>query len=229
MNRFPWDLRYDAPLELPGAFYPGLPPRGPMVLPGSYTLKLEVDGKTAVAPLQVREDPRVKTTPQALSSLLALQLQVRDRMSALHETVLEIRDARDQLAGLKKRAGGDRRFAPVVTRAGQAVAELTSIERRLVAVDVKSTEGTLRFPVQLNEQFESLRGILEAADAAPVPAVSDVFAEYDAALQTQIARWRALRNGELPAINAQARSLELPALRLPAEAGAQGAGAGANK
>jgi photosystem II stability/assembly factor-like uncharacterized protein len=228
MNRFPWDLRYDAPLELPGAFYPGLPPRGPMVVPGTYTLKLEVDGKTATAQLQVREDPRVKATPQALSSLLALQLQLRDRMSALHETVLAIRDARDQLSGLEKRAGSDPRFAPVMTRAGKAVTELTSIERRLVAVDVKSTEGTLRFPVQLNEQFESLRQALESADAAPVPALSEVFAEYDGALQAQIARWRTLRTGELPAINAQARSLELPALWLPAES-AQGAGAGANK
>jgi hypothetical protein len=228
MSRFPWDLRYDAPVELPGAFYPGLPPRGPMVLPGSYTLKLEVDGKTAVASLQVRQDPRVKASPQALAELLALQLEVRDRMSALHEAVLAIRDARDQLAGLQKRTANDPRFAPVAARAGKAVSDLTAIERRLVAVDVKSTEGTLRFPVQLNEQLESLRGALESADAAPVPALAKVFADYDGALQRELGRWRALR-GELQAINAQARSLDLPALWLPAERGARGAGAGANK
>jgi len=151
-------------------------------------------------------------------------------MSALHEAVLAIRDARDQLAGLRKRAGKDARFAPLVTRAGKAVTDLTDIERRLVAVDVKSTEGTLRFPVQLNEQFESLREVLESADAAPVPAVSEVFTEYDGALQAQLGKWHALRTGELPAINAQARSLELPALLLPgSEPSVHGAGVGAGK
>jgi hypothetical protein len=220
MNRFPWDLRYDPPTELPGAFYPGLPPRGPVVTPGVYTIRLEVDGKTATAPLEVKPDPRVRATPAALAQLLALQLQVRDRMSALHEGVLQVRDARDQLAALQKRAGRDARFAALVTRAGKAIAQLTDVERKLVAVDVKSTEGTLRFPVQLNEQFETLRELLESADAAPVPALSDVFAEYDSALQTELGKWRELRSGELAAINSDAQRLNVPAVTLPEERGA---------
>ncbi|MFN2570764.1 MAG: WD40/YVTN/BNR-like repeat-containing protein [Gemmatimonadales bacterium] len=226
MNRFPWDLRYDAPSELPGAFYPGLPPRGPVVAPGVYTLRLEVDGRSATTTMEVKPDPRVKTTPAAFAQLLALQLQVRDRMSTLHEGVLSIRDARDQLAALQKRAGKDSRFAPLVTRAGNAIGQLTEIERKLVAVDVKSTEGTLRFPVQLNEQFESLRELLEFADAAPVPAVSEVFAEYDSALQTQLGKWRDLRTSELSAINVDARRLDLPAVTLPQEPGATRVGGG---
>ena len=42
MNRFVWDLRYDDPVQIPGAFYAGLPPRGPIALPGNYTVKLTV-------------------------------------------------------------------------------------------------------------------------------------------------------------------------------------------
>jgi chromosome segregation ATPase len=214
MNRFPWDLRYDSPAELPGAFYPGLPPRGPMVLPGKYTLRLEADGQVATAPMEVKLDPRVRTTPAELAELVELQLSVRDRMSILHETVLVLRAARDQLSALSRRAAKESRFAPLLTRAAAASAALTEVERRLVAVDVKSTEGTLRFPVQLNEQLESLRESLEGADAAPVPALREVFASYDKALQAGLARFVQLRS-EIEAVNDEARKLELPAISLP--------------
>lgn len=215
MNRFPWDLRYDPPTELPGAFYAGLPPRGPLVLPGSYTLRLKASGQISTATLEVKPDPRVTAPPAALAELLELELVLRDRTSLLHDTVVSLRTARDQLGSLRGRAGKDPRFAQLAARAETISGALTEVERRLVAVDVKSSEGTLRFPVQLNEQLESLRGMLEGADAAPVPALREVFASYDEALQAQVARWRQISTRDLEAINADARKLELPAVALP--------------
>ena len=40
MNRFVWDLRWSEPTQIPGAFYAGLPPWGPLALPGTYTVRL---------------------------------------------------------------------------------------------------------------------------------------------------------------------------------------------
>ena len=215
MNRFPYDMRYDAPAELPGAFYPGLPPRGPMLLPGTYTLRLKVEGKTATAPLELKPDPRVQATPQDLQQMLAIQLTVRERMSTLHEAVLQLRAERDQLAQLKARAGSDARFAALVGRADAASKALTDVERRLVAVDVKSTEGTLRFPVQLNEQLESLRDGLDYSDAAPVPAMREVLDDYTTALNAQLQKLAEVRTRDLAAVNEAARKLDLPAVSLP--------------
>jgi hypothetical protein len=58
MNRLVWDLRMDDPAQIPGAFYSGPTPRGPLVPPGSYTIKLTVDGKSWSAPLAVVPEPR---------------------------------------------------------------------------------------------------------------------------------------------------------------------------
>ena len=60
MNRFAWDLRYDDPVQTPGAFYSGNGPRGPLALPGDYQVKLTANGKSQTAPLHVVIDPRTK-------------------------------------------------------------------------------------------------------------------------------------------------------------------------
>ncbi|HEV2699680.1 MAG TPA: hypothetical protein VGU90_16935, partial [Terriglobales bacterium] len=80
-NRTNWDLRYDDPpafnLDLenqmnvaPGGFVtPG--PHGPQVIPGVYTLKLIVDGKTYTQTVTVHNDPRVGESAKVMASLRA--------------------------------------------------------------------------------------------------------------------------------------------------------------
>ncbi|HET8647092.1 MAG TPA: hypothetical protein VFO85_16465 [Vicinamibacteria bacterium] len=61
-NRLNWDLRYEAPVkpdpDSPGGGFFG-PPRGPLVLPGTYTVILSAGGREARREVQVREDPRI--------------------------------------------------------------------------------------------------------------------------------------------------------------------------
>jgi len=50
--------------------------RGPIDMPGSYTVKLTVDGKSFTAPLTLKMDPRVKTPPAGLQQQFDLAQQV---------------------------------------------------------------------------------------------------------------------------------------------------------
>jgi photosystem II stability/assembly factor-like uncharacterized protein len=79
MHRFVWDLRYPPPATLSheypiAAIEHDTPrePRGPWVLPGIYTVKLTVNGKSYSQPLTVRMDPRARITPAALAQQLSL-------------------------------------------------------------------------------------------------------------------------------------------------------------
>ena len=62
MHRFVWDLRPTPPPRPAGAGGGGSPfGRGAQpVLPGTYTVKLTVGGKSYTQPLQVKMDPRSK-------------------------------------------------------------------------------------------------------------------------------------------------------------------------
>ena len=77
-NRTNWDLRYDDPPgfnpdinnqmnSAPGTVQPA--PHGPLALPGTYTLKLLVDGTTSTQTLTVHNDPRVGEGATVMSDL----------------------------------------------------------------------------------------------------------------------------------------------------------------
>src|SRR5213083_318866 len=82
-NRTNWDLRADAPPVFTHTFEinanPGLTPPsplGPLVAPGSYTLRLTVDGKTYNQPITVVNDPRSPATAADVRAQYALETRV---------------------------------------------------------------------------------------------------------------------------------------------------------
>jgi hypothetical protein len=73
MHRFVWDLHESPPasdaVDLPiSANYENTPrvPQGALVVPGRYTVRLDVDGHTSSAPLEIAMDPRVTISRYAL-------------------------------------------------------------------------------------------------------------------------------------------------------------------
>ncbi len=117
-HRFVWDMRYTAP---PGArrshsiaaVLGRTPsgPHGPFAAPGTYTVRLIVDGAARDQALQVRLDPRVKISDQDLAlqteySMLAydryLDLQrLRDEVDAMLEAEGLATDRRDELRQIR--------------------------------------------------------------------------------------------------------------------------------
>jgi hypothetical protein len=75
MHRFVWDLHYPTPaaesFDYPiSAIFHDTPPdpQGPAALPGRYTVRLTVDGRTYSRDLIVKMDPRVTSTPADLAA-----------------------------------------------------------------------------------------------------------------------------------------------------------------
>ncbi|HWY15989.1 MAG TPA: hypothetical protein VNX86_12700 [Rhizomicrobium sp.] len=199
MNRFVWNLRYDDPVQIPGAFYVGLPPRGPIAAPGRYTVRFTLAGKSQSAPLELALDPRVHGGQQGLGQKFALSMQVYHDQDALHRAVNDIRDAKTMIADLHKKQG-----APALLAQGDGIAKsATAIEEQLMQVKIKSTEGNLNFPDMLNEQIYNFANLLEDADTAPTLQETTTYAGLHAQLATQLASWTKLKTGPLAQLRAQ--------------------------
>jgi hypothetical protein len=94
LHRFVWDLHYPMPpgvdVEYPIGATPGdtAPvPKGPSVVPGTYTVRLTVHGKTYAQPLTVKMDPRVKTPAVAVQQQFTLAKRVYDAMIKVHDRI----------------------------------------------------------------------------------------------------------------------------------------------
>src|SRR6266404_3060510 len=129
MNRFAWDIRYNDPIQIPGAFYAGDGPKGPLALPGDYQVKMTVAGKTQTAPLHLEIDPRTKGQEGALQKQFTLSMQVNDRISQLHQSVNEIREVKSQIKNLHSRFGQDERLKPALTAADDLDKKMSDVEQ----------------------------------------------------------------------------------------------------
>ena len=214
MNRYAWNLRYEEPTQIPGAFYSDDGPQGPLALPGDYTVRLTADGKSVTAPLKLALDPRVKDGA-GLPPQFALALQTRGQITALHRAVNEIRSVKAELAALHRRFGDDARLKPAYEAAEQLNKKMSAVEEVLLQVNVKGSEGNLAFPNMLNEEYDAFSHTIEAADTAPTQPQLDLAQNLSQRLDAQLKAWAQIKADELPKVNALVRQSEIPALFIP--------------
>jgi hypothetical protein len=176
MNRLIWDLRYDDPVQIPGAFYQGEAPRGPIVTPGQYQLRLKLGDKTRSAALTVIADPRVANSDAAVAAKTDLALATYHDIDTLHRAVNDIRARRKALKTAPASAGLD--------------AKLARIEEALVQVNMNGSEAGLAFPGMLNEQLAAFAGTLEDADTSPTKQQQALYTSLHQKLEAQLALWR---------------------------------------
>ena len=186
MNRFVWDLRMDDPVQIPGAFYSGEAPRGPIAAPGTYQVKLTLGGVSRTAPLVLVADPRTSADTSGIEAKTALAMATVHDIDALHRAVNEIREAKAKLGAQPTAA------SPPPERAAM-VHQLSEVEEALMQVNMKGSEANLAFPGMLNEQYATFAAMLEDADTAPTSQQLKRFQSLHDQLTVQLSAWTALK------------------------------------
>ena len=213
MNRFAWDLRYNDPTQVPGAFYTGTGPKGPLALPGDYQVKMTVAGKSQTAPLKIVIDPRNKGAEAALQKQLGLSIQVTDRISQLHQAINEIRDLKAQIKTLHFRFNDDEKLKSALAAADDLDKKMSDVEKELIQVNMKGSEGNLAFPSMLNERFDAFSHFIDAGDSTePTKSQLDVFQTLSKQLDDQLAKWTQIKSQEVAKVSDMIKQANLPGL-----------------
>lgn len=211
-NRFVWDLRYEPPVKVPGAAFTDYQPKGPLAVPGTYEARLIVQGKTITVPVEVKLDPRVKTSTGDLQKEFELGMKIRDRASDDHVAVNQIRDLRAQLKMLHKRLAANPHAKEILAAADALDKKMTAVEEELIQVKAKASEDTLNYPVKLDDKLISLGGMLDQADTAPTRQMDEEFSDLSSQLDVQLSRWHDLVSKDLADLNALMRKESISVL-----------------
>ena len=221
LNRFVWDLRYERAPKIPGystgEYDDGF--RGPLVLPGKYTVRLTAGGITAAVPLEVALDPRVKTPPADLEKQLELRVKIGQRLAQLNDTVNQIRDLRAQLKALRRRLSGDAARKELLAAADELDKKTTPIEEALIQPKLKSTQDPLNYPLRLDGKLAVLAGAVESADTPPTQQSYELFDALSQQVEAQLAHWGEIASRDLPALNERMQKENVPLIWLAPPAG----------
>jgi len=212
MHRWIWDLHYPAPIatrhDYPISAVPRDTPRfplGPNALPGSYTVRLTVDGKTFTSSLTVKMDPRVKAPASALQDKFKAEAHLASIMEESSRALIQGGSIREQLEKLNAQ-----------TTTADAV---QAFQKKLTAL-LGAAGGFFAPPSQevtlsrVNGQAGTLYQQVWQADAAPTSSQTEAVVAVERDGADVVQRWRAFVNSDLPTLNRILRESKTPEVRL---------------
>ena len=214
-----WDLRHEGAARIEGAKVDlGDPYAGPLVLPGTYTLRLTVGGETHTTPVEVRPDPRVEVSRADSEAQLAFALAVRDDLTRIAKIVRDLRAVREHVTARTQLLEGNEAAKELATEAQALVARLDVLESKLHNPEARVNYDILAGRaggVKLHSRLSPLYSWSSDGDGAPTAPIREMYDQLETELEALAAEWEALRETDLPALNAKARDLDLEFVPVP--------------
>jgi len=219
-HRFVWDLRYERPradryeymiAAVWGRDTP-LEPRGPLVLPGRYTVRLTVDGQRTEQPLRVTMDPRVTVAADVLSAQLDFQRRTIASMNASVDALQAVRGFRAGLEKRREKAGTSGSAGSVADAIGQADKEAHAIESGEAMGGGGRRRGGTGGLVGVNGTLSAIVKALDLSDTPPTAAQREGYDAAKAKLDELLASWKRLSDQGLAKLNAALRAKGIEAV-----------------
>jgi len=218
MHRFVWDMHYPPPESLNREFpisaiahdTPQVP-LGAWAMPGKYTVKLTVDGKTYEQPLTIRMDPRIKTSDADLRKQFEMEAGIVEGMNKTFEALQQVRSLRPQITDRAGKVKGA--LADSLAALDKQAAQLEGASQGAFFGVPPSGKQPENFST-LNQHFGQLLGVVDSADVAPTTQASAVYLELEDSLGKTLAQWKKLRDGDAAALNASLKKAHIAELDL---------------
>ena len=197
INRYVWDFREDGPVQWMGAAreeYRG-PKVGALVVPGTYTVNMILDGKPMTQTFVVKPDPRDAWTQADYEAGYAFNKKYLGDDGKI-DTVLNNLDALKKSLAAASQAASKAGNASLVTQIASAESARTGIFS-LFTADYHNDEDSIQRPGALREDVPS-GGFLRGGNQPPTAALLEYAARFDVTYQDAFAKYNAFVNGLAP-------------------------------
>ena len=218
LSRFVWDLHYEEANRVPGYFLweynDGA--RGPLALPGNYQVRLTANGKSATAPFEVKIDPRVTTSEGDLEKQFKLEMDVRDQLNRVYDSVNQIQDVREQLDGLKKRLVTGASTKSLFDGVRALDAKLIAVRDPLINFKISASEDSLAYAPGIDAKLAFLAmAVAGFADSAPTASQYQEFDKLKKQTDESLARWDQVRNADIASFQKLAAEQNVHSIFVP--------------
>ena len=247
LNRIVWDLRYEPPKQVEFRTTPpdnphiweeprfkghdtrpvihwgieGAQVTGPLAAPGKYSVRMHIAGQTVTKALDVVKDPAIEASDAELKTSTAMQIRVRDDMSASADMVNRLEVLRKQIEDALKANAGKANTVQALHDLDQ---KLEAVELRLVSkTDMYSDDKWYVEPYKVYQNLIWFNGVVNSgagdvaggADHRPTDASVLVLEGIERDLGSSKEAYRAVMDREVAAFNRSAQTLGLRPLDVP--------------
>lgn len=212
LNTFRWDMRYPAAKEVKGMILWWAQLDGPKALPGTYQVRMKMGDVSQTQTFEIKMDPRSSATKTDMQAQFDFLIKNRDKLTEMHEAILDMRSLKKQLSDWKSKASKDSSYTEISEMASSLMKELDTMEETLYQNKSRSPQDPLNFPIRLNNKLGHLGSLTSMGAYAPTDQAIAVqkmlFAEIDAVME----QWKETLSEKVPAFNALVEKAALPAL-----------------
>ncbi len=205
VNSVTWNLRYPDATSFPGMVLWGGSVTGPAAPPGTYQVRMTIDGKDQIQPLVVKRHPLYSASDADLVEQFNLAIQIRDQVSEADNAVIQIRSIKGQVADRLSKSAD----AKLKTASEMLTKNLTAVEEEIYQVRNQSGQDPLNFPIKLNNRLASLLSMVGHGDGKPIGNAEPVFKDLVAELKVQTDKLQQTLTRDLAAFNTEAKRLNL--------------------
>jgi photosystem II stability/assembly factor-like uncharacterized protein len=207
MNRFVWNLQYPGPDVIEGSQFSLAYTGGAWAPPGTYQVRVETGSSVQTVSLHVGPDPRFAgVSEEDLDAQFQLTLQVRNRLSEVHDALRALRSIREQTSSFVKLLDDSDYDAAVVTdirdRAEAIDVVLKEIEATLIQTENETGQDPINFPPMLDDQLAYLYSHVTTSYGMPTQGSYQRFEDLTAETQPPLDRLQALVADQVAAFNA---------------------------
>src|SRR5690606_24424210 len=150
---------------------------------------------------EIAADPRLEITQEDFQAQFDLLIEIRDKLSQVHEAVAHSRGLREQIRAWKQRFADAEGGEEIIALADEVMEKLEAAEGKLV--ESRSTGGAdvSNYPPMVNRKLASLADTVAFGDSRPPQQTYDVFAELSAYADEHIGELERLQSTELAELN----------------------------
>jgi photosystem II stability/assembly factor-like uncharacterized protein len=218
MHRWIWDLHYaSAGVGRGGEYAMFFRGGGIAALPGTYTVRLSVNGKSYTQPLTVKMDPRIKTPAAELQKQFATATEISQKQTDVRETRGKAANLREQIKKLRVEASGNSELDSALASLDQkaeAIEGIAAPPNTSAAYPEPPAEGENL--LYLTSLYGTIASAVNSGDAAPTAEAMKALAGANGTLAATLAKWKELTAKDLPAVNAQLKKAGLKAITIEA-------------
>ena len=184
-NRLIWDMRYPGFKSFEGMVLYSSPNVGPKVTPGKYNIKMTYNSQVLQKEFEIVKDPRVKISQTDYEDQLEFLIKVRDEVSRANNTIIEIRNIKDNMNFILEKTTNNIDLQEMVNK---YLTDISIIENNIHMTKNQSRQDPLNYGIRINNRIAFLLADSQRGDYPPTDQSQEFFIQVKRELDSEILR-----------------------------------------